>query len=347
MDKKYFSKAVLYDEKKNIIMSMLAHGFLFFITILMFWSSISIYKSDDTKVHNTSVLINNIPYGLMYIICIFTIFYSYNNKESKYNFFFTQPFSRDSIIITRILAHMISYTIPMVFYGIISSILILIHKDIYGDNIHSLIRELNSTLFTLFIVLTIMNLSIHLLEMLLGKSIAAGILPIPICVLIAMEYFGITQVTSKKIPLLRGLYKNIEHYFNRFYDITTNYIDVINYHFNFIQSILVILLIALVFYICVLLNRKIKIENISNTFMFKVVEKIFIFLISMLIVAIFSIMLICLICAVLYVIFQSKEFTTSDNATQIMLLFMDIIMAVMSIAVYKLIIKITEKRRAK
>ena len=350
MNRKYFSKALLYDERKNIIISMLAQAFMFFMVILMFIADIHNFRIDNSTVRNTTVLASQIPYELIFFICIIMTLYSYKNKESKYSFLFTQPYSRDSILITRIVAHMVTYTVPIIIYGIVSSILIIANKSLFHASASHLIYTLVSRLLSLFVMLTLIVVAIHLLEMLFGKSTAAWLLPFPIAILAAMEARGIYEVTSTKIPFLKDAMHNIYDFCHDNFGFPSG--DYLFKDFWAITSLIIILIIALVFYISIILHRKIQFENISGTFMFGFVEKIFRFIISMLIVACITVA-ICIFGAILWYVIHglstssinSINLNLSNNMEQIVLLFLDIIWAAMTIGIYILIGKIKEKRR--
>ncbi len=345
MNKKYFSLAILYDERKNIVVSMLAQSFMLLMPILMFIIGIKDLRNNGGR-DGSTVLKHGIPYFMIIVICIVTVFYSYNNKESKYSFLFTQPISRDSIILSRIFAHIASYTVPIIIYGFISSILIYTNKSLFSRSASYLISNLIFRLLVLFIVLTMIVMVIHLLQMLFGKSIAAGVFSILIAMIGSLEFLAIQQVVSSKIPFLKTIMKHI---------IDFSY-DILSYIMGGFQStsfyswytVVFILSSLLIFYICVLLNRRIQAENISGLFMFSFVEKIVRFIFSMLIVAFFTVFLSLFIAFICYIFNGSAtmfNFEDSDNTAQIVLLILDIVWSTLTIIVYRLIGRIVNRRR--
>jgi len=345
MSKKYFSLAIFYDERKNIIISSLAQLFMLCMPMLIFIANLSRLR-DEGRVHNSTILISYIPYFMLFVICVVTVFYSYSNKESKYSFLFTQPFSRDSIVITRTIGQVASYTIPMIIYGIISSILIYTNKSLFIKSPSSLISSLISKLLVIFVMLTLTVAIVQLMQMIFGKSLLAGIVPIPIAILGIIELLSIHEVTSTKIPYAKRLLGHILDFSNK-NSFNLIYKDMDSSFYSW-QSVILIMITALILYICILLNRRIQIEDMSGMFMFNFAEKIVRFIFSMFVVA-FSTIFISLVFTFIYFIFHGNttelNFEASNNTTQMILLGLDILWATLTIIVYRVIGQIINRRR--
>lgn len=366
MNNKYFSMALLYDERKNIMYSATAYMITFLTNIFAYFSSIPVGTSSkgspviDLSSTNISILFR-MQYFLLFGICITTVFYSYINKEKKYAFMLTQPYGRDSIIITRTFAFMLSYTVPLIIYGIISSI-ILINNSIPYSTGYTLIHLLLKLIST-FSILTFCVLLLQLMQMFFGKNITAFIFPPIILSACSLEIALLDSFTSKIIPFLHDAFGFTYMFLqdmDPFWVNNTEFHTAHYYIYNYLResylpvSIFLIASSILILYWCVLLNRRLQIENISELFMFKFSEVIFNTVFSILITMISTLML-CFLCYNAYSLFTGRIVTTDlinryglkgkENIEQTAYLIMNILWIPITVFSYKILAKSICKRR--
>jgi hypothetical protein len=284
MNSKYFSRALFYDERSNIAYSALAYSVIFLISILDFTSSLHTLQFIMPNPHYANIALTNFPSPLMLIFAITTVCSSYNRKDVKYSFMLTQPYSRDTIIITKTAACMAGFTVTTVLYGIISFALISYNRIVFGELYKPLMFLLFYRLFALFAMLTFAVMLVQLMQMLFGKSSAAFLIPLVLGFMFATSLGLIYEFTSTKLPFMKNLMKEVLDFLFKYKVVTEGsvaYKGVLGktaYYMetsDFSISVILLLLSCAIFYICILLNRRIKAEATAGLFLFRFSETIF------------------------------------------------------------------------
>lgn len=363
MNNKYFSKALFFDERRTIIFPAGSIFILLFTNIIKFIEMYPVLlKNTDSDLRATSIFLS-IPYVPILIICLLSVFYSYNNKESKYSFMLTQPFGRDAIIVTKTAAFITSYTLPIFLYGVSSSIIITSNNFLFGQNSKILLQSLFASLLTLFTILTFTIMIVQLMQMLFGKNPVAFTFPAVLTLSLVTDIGIIYPFISTKIPFLKNIIGRILDFIlgnNGLTQSKGSHRDIFGLIDNFfnkspLAACFVFVLISFsILLICILLNRKIKSENISGLFMFKPMENIFKIIISMLI----SVLLSLLIFLIIYFIaskvtgalsnseiIEKLNLNLTDNMANILLIFIDILWVALTVFAYKMLGKAMNKRR--
>lgn len=326
MDNKYISKALLYDERKIIVGSMLAYSFLYLINILIFLNSLPILRNradtfssinsldEHLKFLDPYLTLANIPYIPLAAICLIAIYQSYDHKDVRYSFMLTQPYSRDSIVISKSAASIIGYTVPMAVYGLLSILLLSLNKDIYGVHLAPMINMILTNLFFAFVMLTLMVSVLQLSQMLFGKNNAAFFMPPALIFIFAISLGAMTLLSSKYIPYLRNILDALGSCFFGSYviigskeypSLASIIIDYLN-NPTLIPSIAILALAGLITYLCIILNRRVKAENTSGLFMFKFTEVLYKIILSLFFV-VMATLLILLIVLLIYKLFTGNS----------------------------------------
>lgn len=279
---KYFSKALLYTDKKTLISSFIAYSVFLIFGLLAF--ILALYRSvslDDFKqinilnieaVNPSYIAIN--MYVVFIVICIVTIVNLYNDKDKKYYYMLTQPYTRDSIIITKTIGAAISYVIPIVVYGIVCIIIMTVNHNYYGIYYTQIASQLLVRLLTLIILLTFITVFIQLMQMLFGRCMNAVVLPPILYFMLFLSSTIMGQFISKKIDFLRQLNNSIAQYVFNLQELLYLMLRYIDKPY-WLASIMFSLASAAIVYITILLNRKVAAENTFNMFMFKSSETVF------------------------------------------------------------------------
>ncbi|MCM8709529.1 hypothetical protein M2651_00645 [Clostridium sp. SYSU_GA19001] len=368
---KYFSKAVFYTEKKNRLYSMIAYSSLYLWGIIDTIEKLRMVKANVLYTPPIYYDIFN-SYSLITAIAVISVIYSYLEKDKKYYFMLTQPYGRDTILITKTLSYMISYTLPTIIYGLLSFIFLIFNKkyyinynvyigNIYGDVMSKLFL---SILFTLS-ALTFIVILMQLLEMCFGKTPAVIIIPISLWYLFFITLSVMHSFISNKLGNLREyMNKTLSFIFN-YGVIFQNMENVENkslfliiyesfHNFNPICSLILIALSIALFYIILRLNKKIKTENLSNIFLFKFSERIFNAIFCFTLTILGSL----IVCAAVYYIISfisGRNLSTlliikyglqgKENIEHTIYLILNILWIPLYILNYNLITKIVNKRR--
>ncbi|ERI92808.1 hypothetical protein HMPREF1982_02127 [Clostridiales bacterium oral taxon 876 str. F0540] len=285
---KYFNKALFYTEKKNILASMSAYGICYAIALFQFSGNFfalkRISKLSNITDYTTPAYTLNFMYFFFFAFCITTVVYSYMEKDKKYYFMFTQPYSRASIIVTKTISFIISIIVPAVIYGVISFLILAFNKSYLGSNFGKLSIELFLKLFCIIGILTLLSTLLQLFQMIFGKMIAGVIFPVIYVCMVFLSLSLMKNFVSKKISVLRTAieYINIFLFSPGKFSIgekgfSTLSFSIINYMDKcyFLTSIILLLISAVIVYGTLKLNSRIKAENTSDIFMFKFSEVIF------------------------------------------------------------------------
>lgn len=366
----YFNKAVFYTEKKNRNSSMLAFSLIYFFELYNTIIQLYAAKNDKAFVPPTPTYVFGNAGFLFICIALTSIVYSYLEKDKKYYFMLTQPYSRDSIIITKTVSFIASYTIPTIVYGIVSYIIVALNKKYYyfynqyiGDYYSVVIPKLFLGVLCIIAVLTFLVALLQFFQMCFGKCIAGVVLPFIMLMILSLTSNIMSYFISRKLGPLRDLWQDFTNLmfksmvivdgvpqYKSLAQLTWDYL----LNFNLYVSLVLLLISAVLFYLSVLLNRKIKAENTSNIFLFKFTEASFKAVFSLFTSIILSLML----GAILYYLISKilgQNFYTylmfkygisgKENIEHSLYLVLDILWIPLTILVYKLFSKIMDKRR--
>lgn len=292
---KFFSRAIFYTEKKNRAYSMAAFSWIYLYGI--YDILVNLYTTRNDKAffppNPTDIIYNFI--SAFIIIVLLSVINSYMDKEKKYYFMLTGPYSRDSIIVTKTISTISSFLIPTIIYGLISFIIVLLNKKYYyfynqyvGNEFSRIIPQLFLGILFIISILTFVVMLLQLLQMCFGKSAAGIILPFILLAALSVLSSMLSYFTSKKLGPIRDFWEFLDNIvFNKgaalgavidgvpqsksLYEMASEYLN----SFNLWISLSLILVSIVILYVSVLLNRKLKAENTSNIFSFKFTEVIF------------------------------------------------------------------------
>lgn len=286
-----------------------------------------------------------IPIPAFIVVAIITVVISFFHKETKYNFMLTEPISKDSIIITKTVGFILSYTIPIIIYGIISIIVLSYNSSIFGTHYSEIVRILLIRLFATFAILTFTTLAVEILQMLFGHSIAAVFVPNVLfyAFLIAMSL--LYTLLSDRLQFLKDILSSLDtNITNVCSKLLTRYF--LNYYVSY--SIVLIAASALIFYIVLLLNRALKYEQLSKLLMFKFTEVITKVVFTLFIISAAPFIVAIIVFLILHFVTGISNFRIDDgnNIFETLLLILNFLWIPMFIFVYKLQTKIINKRRA-
>jgi hypothetical protein len=353
MKNKYFSPALFYDEVRSIIFGATLCNILFLAL-----ASYSFLVFPMNILNNSTESISvKMPVGFLYIVIIAVLFTSYNNKDIKYSFMLTQPYSRDAIIITKTVGFMLTYTIPLIIYGIMASSILIQNKLGLGSNYGVAFNLLFTKLFATFVTLTFIVMLMQLMQMLFGKNALAAVIPFGIGV-IGFITMGIIYIfASDKLPFIRNIIdfilKTLVGYGyeneNGLFILLGKYMKNGDVKISIILAILSILLL----FICILLNRRIKTENTSNPYMFKIVEIVTNIIASISIVTLVSLLVVVAVELIHERVTGTTVFNTialkygketGESIVEIGKLVFNIAWIPLSFYMYKLVVYISKKR---
>jgi len=367
---KYFSKAIFYSEKKNRINSMLAYMVCYAIALIHFLGNFyamkknSLFSGFDRYLTPSYSIDNTFLYFFFLGICITSVMYSYIEKDKKYYFMLTQPYTRDSMIITKTVSYAVSYIVPTIIYGLVSFVILIINKNYIGSYFNQISIDLFLKLFAILAILTFISAIIQLMQMLFGKMIAGVIFPFIYYFMIFFCLNIMSNFISKKIGSLR----NGVDYLNTFL-FSTGKITVNTEHFKslpylilrymeksyFLISLVLILASLIILLTIIKLNRKVKAENTSDIFLFKFSEIIFKAIFSI----VFTVVISLFISGVLYYLYSSilgMNYSTylmnnygiagKENIEHNLYLVLNILWIPLCVVIYKVFSRIMNKRRA-
>jgi hypothetical protein len=373
---KYFSMALFYTEKKNIISSFVAYVVLYFFATLGFIQNLNLSKTQYNYMtpDPTWFIVNSFYYFIA--ISITSVVYSYLEKDKKYYFMLTQGYSRSSIIVTKTLSFMISCILPTIMYTIINFFLVIANKHLYfkeyidgqfvGQYYHSVTSRLFLGAFCIIAVVTFITALVQFLQMCFGKSLAALLLPCIMWILLALSINVASGFISRKLGSLRdfiyvsshflfGPGTSILHHGTAEYKSLMFLVHEYFSNFNLLVSILLLLASILLFSLTITVNRRIKAEATSNIFLFKFSENIFKAVFSLFITIAGTLF----IAAVLYYmgsIIPKMNLSTylineyglagKENIEHTIYLILNMLWIPLAILVYKLMSRILNKRGA-
>jgi hypothetical protein len=204
---------------------------------------------------------------------------------------------------------------------------------------------------------------LQLMEMLFGKNISSLLMSLELAFFLLLNLMFISQIITTKIPYIRDCFWIIRDLLLA----TNGYVEIgsqryqslpmiISNYFNnpsFLIAIIVLILAILLFLICILLNRKIKVEKIAEDFMFNFSKVIFKILSSSAFILVTSLFL----GFIIYAFYQliTKTLITTDlirmyglagkeNIEQTLYLIIDLAFIPLNILVYKFLSKLMKKR---
>lgn len=247
---KYICKAMLYNKLKDMYI-------IAFLTLGFFLINILVYSLDKYSFGNADYMqLLEIPLPFFVFMILGYASDLYNKKENSYYYLLTTPITRDSIVITNILIPMIPTTISILLYGLITNIILILN----GINSSIAITLWLNIIFTLSILL-LANTTMQIFQIIMSKYITALLIPL----------MYISFIIPTTIVLIANLIFDI---FNK------PYILNLDINFSFLGKPLLLstflIIISLIFsFFAIILNRKLKLENINKMFAFKCAENIF------------------------------------------------------------------------
>lgn len=247
---KYICKAMLYNKLKDMYI-------IAFLTLGFFLINILVYSLDKYSFGNADYMqLLEIPLPFFVFMILGYASDLYNKKENSYYYLLTTPITRDSIVITNILIPMIPTTISILLYGLITNIILILN----GISSSIAITLWLNIIFTLSILL-LANTTMQIFQIIMSKYITALLIPL----------MYISFIIPTTIVLIANLIFDI---FNKPYILNLD----INFSFLGKQLLLstFLIIISLIFsFFAIILNRKLKLENINKMFAFKCAENIF------------------------------------------------------------------------
>lgn len=340
MSNKYFSKALLYDERNNTYFMISLCGIFYLFNFFAFFAS---YYNTGYYTFSTIFSING---AFPIIFLLVGLFESYSHKSDKYSLMLTQPYKRDTIIITKFISYFIGIAVPLLAYGLLSSIIVFIFNGSFSVEGKYTLGTLWRNLFLLILICSLISAFVQFLQTLFGKSFMAFLLPfLLIFVAIPLIFTALIPLTSGKIPFLKTFLIYLTDNFlpNTFQSFMVYIMNPNDLLINKVVIVFAILLLTLAFLAAsILLNRRIKFESISDLFMFGCVRTIF-KIVCAILAACITVLLVLVITALIAVKLELGHFSSFINQ-DIILLFVDCILVAISILYYRLFNKI-EKRR--
>lgn len=282
---RYFSKALFYTEKKNLINSMLAYSLIYVYGIVYLIGALNESQKYKTLPPNPTDIFGSSIF-LFIAICLTSVIYSYSEKHKKYNFMLTQTYSRDSIVITKTISFVLCYLIPTIIYGILAFIILAINKnhfigDPWGNYYNEVVSKLLLGILCIIAVMSFLTLVLEFFQMCFGNCIAGVILPVIMAAILSLSSSIIGQFISNKLGALRSYWHNFNNLqfnsvtasngsisYKSLQQLITEYL----HYFNISVSLILIAISVLLFYACILLNRKIKVESTANLFLYNFTE---------------------------------------------------------------------------
>jgi hypothetical protein len=360
---KYFSKALFYVERRERLFALAANIILYVSCFMNFSFTLAAYVNNRIKYYKDPFTIVQGLYGWFIFFAIAAVIASYNQKDKKYYYMLTQPYSRDSIIITKTFSYATSYTIPAVVYGIACFILLTINKSSLGDNYSFFCSQLFLVLFGLVAALTLITAIIQLMQMFFGKTISAILMPVFMYYMFFLHFEIAKNFITNRLIFLRDFYRYAAAFLWGHYEINIGELtykslpDITSSYFykpTFLSSILILLSSIIIFTVTVALNRRIKAENTAEIYMFSFSEKIFRVLLSM-VLTVFSTLFIAMIIYYLISLIVDKNVSAlliskyglkeKELIEHNIYLFINIIWLPMYMLVYKVLGRLLNKRR--
>ncbi|MDT8715766.1 hypothetical protein IAI10_03760 [Clostridium sp. 19966] len=354
MRNKYFSMALFYRERKNILWVMISYLITFSFLLLAFYSDFDYTKQLFAANTNVNFTISNsseiipllyVPTQFFVILSIIMVIVSFFHKEKKYGFMLTEPMSKDAIIITKTVGFIISYTIPIIIYGIVALGILKYNSQIFGSHYSEIVRVLMIRLFSAFALLTFITVVLELFQMLFGHSVAAVFVPNGLFYAFILGLGGFYELLSNRLQFIKDLFRSADNISSNAFDkILVPYFD----HYYVIYSLVLLLVSAFIFYIVLLLNRVLKYEQLSKMLMFRFSEVVFKIVVSLVIIIAVPIILAIIVFIILHFVAGISTFNIDDNNDlfQTLLLILNFLWIPMFIFVYRLQTKIINKRRA-
>jgi hypothetical protein len=360
---KYFSKALFYVERRERLFALAANIFLCGSCFMNFSFTLAAYANNRIEYYNDPFTIVQGLYGWFIFFAIAAVIASYNQKDKKYYYLLTQPYSRDSIIITKTISYAVSYTIPVVVYGIACFILMTVNKSSLGDNYSFFCSQLFLVLFGLIAALTLITTIIQLMQILFGKTFSAILIPVFMYNMLFLHFEIAKNFITNRLIFLRDFYSYAASFlrghneiiigditYKSLTDITSSYF----YKPTPFYSLIVILFSIVIVVITVALNRRIKAENTAEVFMFSFSEKIFRVILSM-VLTVFSTLFIAMIIYYLISLIIGTNVSTyfiskyglkeKELIEHNIYLFINVLWIPMYMLVYKILGKPMNKRR--
>lgn len=338
MNKKYFSKALCYADRAHYFSILIITSLFFVFSSLINLTSgpKSIPRLLDIHLLSTPIiLINSI-----------IIFFSYTAKKSKQFYMTTQPYSRDAMIITKLISFSLSFIIPVVIYGVIILLLYLTGTagitDIMNHSINSPMLTLWKNIFIISIGFTSMVSGIQFLQVLFGKCKYAFLIPFVFAVFIipitgTLIVLYLTGVSSAFGNYLWGISKSIAQCILSYGDYILE-----NQAWGLINDTLHIVIFTP---LTIFLNRRVKSEKAGDIFIFKPIEIICKILLAAFI-GFCAISLLSAISLLIYAKFTSNsiDIDIPDTITRIICILILIAGSGLSVLSYKIINKIQARR---
>ncbi|OPJ64899.1 hypothetical protein [Clostridium oryzae] len=358
MKNKLFSTALLFDDMRNIIYSAAISMFVIILFSFGFFSQPNNYILRNYYPHSKhfQVFVDNT--GVLFFvvsIAVITLLAFYNNKETKYGYVMAQPVSRDSFVVTKIIGLIISYTVPFIFYILISMILITMNTSFPSGIKFEAYKYVLLLVFITFCMTTFIVIFFQSMQLLFSNNISAIAMPAVMVACVAFEIASLYFSASPKIGFIRTF---IDYLCNKLlgtpgdFGIIPAFMDFCSAH-KIIGGIIFLLTAAIFLAINIMLNRKIKYENLSNIFTFKTLKNIFKAIVSLFIVMSLELLLLLLAFFIGYVtginfdgfIEQSLRNHIFREFCEYLLLVINISWIPLTVLVYKLIGKIENRRR--
>lgn len=369
---KYFSKAVFYTERKNRIYTMLAFTLIYLFSIYQNIVYLYAVKKDNAfSPPNPTHIINFGMYTFL-VIVLLSVINSYMNKDKKYYFMLTEPYSRDSIIITKTMSLISSFAVPTLIYGFISFIIVALNKKYYyfynqyiGDEFSKVMLQLFLGILFIIAILTFITMLLQFLQICFGKSIAGIILPFIMLAALSTLSSLLSYFTSRKLGPIRDFWEFMDNIVFNYGAALGAVIDGVpqskslyqltaEYHNNFNPwiSLALILISIVLLHGSILLNRKLQAENTSNVFSFKFTEVIFKAVFSFFIAVIVSLMFAGIAFSILSLIvggpytthlIEKYGLSGKENIEHTVYLVLNILWIPFTIWVYKLFGKVMKK----
>ncbi|MGL5085529.1 MAG: hypothetical protein ACRC68_07395 [Clostridium sp.] len=266
---KYFSKALFYDETRKCIGTFTLTSVILIIKIIEFFT----FKSIDTNKYAS--FDDAVVFTSFFIACgiMANLYESYNNKEAKYGFMLTQPYKRDAIVFTKFITTILSFIIPLLIYGIISTVILM------GNSSLDLVKELWSTILVSISCASLITATIQLSNKFIGVTVIATFMPIVAVVIfpvLMVVLLGLTPIYVYSEEITSFLKPIIENLVRLLPVDTMSQADVM-----IIFSVIIIALTIIVLGLSIILNRKIAYEKTTDLFLFKSVEVFFTYLVSL------------------------------------------------------------------
>lgn len=328
---KYLSKALLYDKRVDILSITGCSFGIYAINFIAFFSSFF------NKGHYNYSALMNLGIFLPSIFVISLAVSLYSNKDVKYSHLLTEPYKRDTLAITNLLIPILSSTFSLMLYGIIVTFIFALK----GNSLNT-VGILWGRIIFIITFLLLINSLFQFFQMLFGNYIAGTLIPFFFAIVVPISTLFFGNIISDKIPFMKISVHSIINLFGKIFIKLLESIGFVNEISNTgsfiyssssltkIDSIMPIsfsIVSGILIFLTIRFNRNLKVENTSKIFMFKLLEKIFL-IISSLLVLTFVILVITIILPSL------------DLNNQNVLLIIDLCLIPLAIVIYKIICKI-------